>query len=195
VVKYGNCEAMTHAAIATLLPSFARTDSPAALGSAFRIHRDNTYSPVWDEGHTGPIVWIARERPLRGEIRADEEESFDNPARYASVSDVMRLEARIVFWYPLRIPFADWVLTRMFLAQLGLREYTAVDPIQPVHNARWRQGMATSLEAAIRQELLERVDREEYVFPLQANYSMRMMTPARRQFFEEQNCSPTPQTL
>ncbi|HEX8538142.1 MAG TPA: TadE family protein, partial [Cystobacter sp.] len=34
-VKHANCEAMTHAAIAALLPTFARTDSPAALGKAF----------------------------------------------------------------------------------------------------------------------------------------------------------------
>jgi TadE-like protein len=194
-VKYGDCEAMTHSALAVLLPSFARTDSPGALGTAFRNHRDNRYDPRHDSGHSGAIVWIARERPLPGEIRQDEEESFDDPARYSGVTDVMRLEARLVFWFPLRIPFADWVLGRMFLAHLGLREYSSTDPLQPTHQARWSGRLATSLDLAIREEMLERASRQEYVFPLQASYAMRMMTPARPRYFEKQNCPLTPEAL
>ncbi|QRK06219.1 pilus assembly protein [Archangium violaceum] len=194
-VKHGDCEAMTHAAIAVLLPTFARTDSPAALGTAFRNHRENQYRPEHDSGHSGSIVWIARERPLRGEIRADEEESFDDPARYASVADVMRLEVRLVFWFPLRIPFADWVLGRMFLAHLGLREYSSTDPLIPTHSARWTGQVVASLDAAIRQELLSRAERHDYVFPLQASYSMRMMTSARARYFRTQNCPLTPEGL
>lgn len=193
-VKYGDCEAMTHAAIATLLPSFARTDSAVALGKAFRVHRDNVFVPQWDSGHTGSIVWINRERPLAAEIRADEEWSFDDPARYASAADITRLEARIVFWYPMRVPFANWVLSRMFLAQLGLRDFCAVDPLQPAHAAHWGAGQPMPLDAAIRQEMLERAERREYAFPLQATYAMRMMTPARQRFFATQNCPLPAQT-
>ncbi|WP_224372207.1 TadE/TadG family type IV pilus assembly protein [Hyalangium versicolor] len=191
-VKYGDCEAMTHAAIAALLPSFARTDSPVALGSAFRLHRENLYAPAADSGHSGNIVWIHRERPLASEIREDEERSFDDPARYSSSADVTRLEARLVFWYPMRIPFANWVLSSMFLAQLGLRDFVGVDPLQPVHETHWRAGQPVSLDAAIRQEMLARADRREYAFPLQATYAMRMMTPPRPRFFATQNCPLTP---
>jgi hypothetical protein len=195
-VKHGDCEAMTHAAIAALLPSFARTDSPAALGAAFRAHRDDQYNPQLDMGFSGSIVWVARERPLSGEISATEEEDFDDPARYQAVQDVTRLEARIVFWYPLRIPFADWVLSRMFLAQMGLRDYTAANPLQPVRTASWVRGRnAFSLDSAILEELLARVDRKEYVFPLQATHVMRMMTPPRPRHFTTQNCPPTPEGL
>jgi hypothetical protein len=194
-VKHGDCEAMTHAAIGALLPAIARTDSPAALGRAFRIHSENRYTPQHDAGHTGTIVWLARERPQLGDIRPDEEESFDDPARYRRVTDVMRLEARIVFWYPMRLPFANWVLSRMFLAHLGLRDYTAVDPLQPVQQANWGRQTDFTLEEAIRSELLERVGRKEYVFPLQATYTMRMMTPARPRYFQTQNCPPTPEGL
>lgn len=196
VVKNGDCEAMTHAAIATLLPAFARTDSPAALGAAFREHKEDQYKPQLDMGFNGTIVWVARESPRLNEISPTEEEDFDDPARYQGIEDVVRLEARIVFWYPLRIPFADWVLTRMFLAHMGLRDYSAADPLTPVHTAAWRQGVnAVSLDAAVRQELLERVNRKEYVFPLQATHVMRMMTPPRPQFFATQNCPPTPEAL
>ncbi|QRO02859.1 pilus assembly protein [Archangium violaceum] len=194
-VKYGDCEAMTHSAIAALLPTFARTDSPTALGTAFLHHRENRFDPRRDGGHSGAIVWIARERPLLGEIRQNEEESFDDPARYAGVADVMRLEARLVFWFPLRIPFADWVLGRMFLAHLGLREYSSTDPLQPARQARWSGRLSASLDLAIRQELLDRASRREYVFPLQASYAMRMMTPARPRHFRKQNCPLTPEAL
>ncbi|WP_224247847.1 TadE/TadG family type IV pilus assembly protein [Hyalangium gracile] len=187
-VKYGDCEAMTHAAIASLLPSFARTDSAVALGTSFRLHRENRFTPAADSGHSGSIVWIARERPLASEIRADEERSFDDPARYSSVTDVTRLEARLVFWYPMRVPFANWVLSRMFLAQLGLRDFVAVDPLVPAHDARWGATRPVTLEASIREEMLRRADRRQYAFPLQATYAMRMMTPPRPRFFATQNC-------
>lgn len=194
-VKHGDCEAMTHAALAALLPAFARTDSAAALGSSFRLHKDNQYQPGRDAGHSGTIVWIARERPLRAQIRPDEEESFDDPARYGRVADVTRLEARLIFWYPMRIPFANWVMGRMFLAHLGLRDYAANDPLQPTHKAVWGRGTAYSLDAALAQELLDRAERHDYVFPLQASYAMRMMTPPRPRYFTTQNCPLTPEGL
>ncbi|HYO64810.1 MAG TPA: TadE family protein [Archangium sp.] len=194
-VKHGDCEAMTHAALGVLLPAFARTDSPAALGVAFRNHRDNRYHPGRDSGHSGTIVWIARERPLGGSIPENEEESFDDVNRYGSVEDVVRLEARLVFWFPMRIPFANWVLGRMFLAQLGLRAYSSTDPLIPVRTANWGGRAPPSLDLAIREELLERAARHEYVFPLQASYAMRMMTPARSRYFRRQNCPLTPEGL
>ncbi|MBN1203567.1 MAG: pilus assembly protein [Myxococcaceae bacterium] len=195
-VKHGDCEAMTHAAIAALLPSFARTDSPAALGTAFRQHRDNKYQPAQDSGYSGTIVWIARESPQLGEISASEDEDFDDPARYSSPDDVMRLEARVVFWYPMRIPFANWVMSRMFLAHLDLQSYSAADPLQPVHTANWTRGANyVPLVNSIQQELLTRTGRAEYVFPLQASYTMRMMTPAWSRNFTTQNCPPTPEGL
>ncbi|PTL79046.1 TadE/TadG family type IV pilus assembly protein [Vitiosangium sp. GDMCC 1.1324] len=194
-VKHGDCEAMTHAAIAALLPTFARTDSPMALGTAFRTHRDNYYHPKQDTGHTGTIVWIARERPLRGTVSVNEEEAFDDVNRYAGAQDVVRLEARLIFWFPMRIPFANWVLGRMFLAHLGLREYSSVDPLQPAHQARWTGQSSVPLDVSIREELLARAQRREYAFPLQATYAMRMMTPARLRYFRTQNCPLTPEGL
>jgi hypothetical protein len=195
-VKHGDCEAMTHAAIATLLPAFARTDTADNLGAAFRAHREDKYKPNLDMGYNGDIVWVARSSPTLADIAIDEEETFDDPARYQEPNDVTRLEARIVFWYPLRIPFANWVLSRMFLAHLGLQTYTNINPLMPVYRANWATGVnAFPLEYAIRDELLARVGRSEFVFPLQATYVMRMMTPPRPRYFETQNCLPTPEGL
>lgn len=192
-VKHGDCEAMTHAAIAALLPAFSRTDSAQALGETFYAHRDNLYQPGRDSGHSGSIVWISRERPLRAELREDEEESFDDPARYTRTADVVRLEARLVFWYPMRIPFANWVLGRMILAHMTTFGYSGhVNPLMPTQVASWTRQTAFSLEEALSAEMIRRAELKEYVFPLQANYAMRMMTPPRRQHFQTQNCAPAP---
>jgi hypothetical protein len=192
-VKHGDCEAMTHAAIAALLPAFSRTDSARALGESFYAHRENLYQPGRDSGHSGAIVWISRERPLRAELREDEDESFDDPARYTRMADVVRLEARLVFWYPMRIPFANWVLGRMILAHLGLRPYTGhVNPLMPTQVASWTRQTAFSLEEELGKEMLRRAERKEYVFPLQASSTMRMMTPPRLQLFQTQHCTPVP---
>ena len=43
--------------------------------------------------------------------------------------------------------------------------------------------------------MLSRSNQGEYVFPLQATYSMRMMTPARRSNFQKQNCASAPESL
>jgi hypothetical protein len=187
---------MTHAAIATLLPAFARTDTAENLGRAFAAHKDDKYQPRLDMGYNGDIVWVARSRPTLADVSLTEEEDFDDPARYQDADDVTRLEARIVFWYPLRIPLANWVLSRMFLAHLGLQTYTNVNPLMPASRANWATGAsAVPLDYAIRDELSARVGRNEFVFPLQATYVMRMMTPPRPRYFATQNCLPTPEGL
>lgn len=191
-VKRGECKPMMHAAIATLLPAFTRTDNPDNLAQAFRRRRHGRFKPNLDLGYNGDIVWIFRERPTLAEIALDEDEVFDDPARYQSVDDVRRLEARIVFWYPMKIPFANWVLTRMILAHLGLQTYTFQNPLMPVYRADWQAGAnAFSLETRIRDELMQRVGRDEFVFPLQASYTMRMMVPPRASEFTSPNCFPT----
>src|SRR5690606_15405734 len=140
-----------------LLPSFARTDSAAALGAAFAARREDKYKPHLDMGYNGDIVWVARSRPTLADISLTEEEDFDDPARYQDADDVTRLEARIIFWYPLRIPFANWVLSHMILSHLGLQTYTNFNPLMPVYRANWQTGAnAFPLEVAIRDELLAR---------------------------------------
>jgi hypothetical protein len=191
-VKYGECKPMQHAALATLLPAFARTDTPARLGEAFRRRRNGKFKPSLDMGYNGDIVWITRDSPTPADIAFDEEEIFDDPARHGGASDVTRLEARLVFWYPMKIPFANWVLSYMILSHLGLQNYTNHNPLMPVYRANWQAGAnAFPLEARIRDELMSRMTRKEFVFPLQATYAMRMMTPPRINNFTSPDCFPT----
>ena len=127
---------------------------------------------------------------------APEDLQFDLPR--GDGSQAMRLEVRLIYWYRLRIPFADWVISRMIQAHWGLRDYDAVNPLIPADaNAGWTQPSTpvVNLDPAIRDELNTRVNSGQYVFPIQATYGMRMMTPARRAHFDQQNCASTPEGL
>ena len=199
VVRHGDCTAMTHAAIAALLPSFTSYLGEATAGrtpaeklaTAFALRTrnkpfDNQYDPVADDPHSGAVVWIFRPSPRVAQVRPQSEDDFDDPD-----TDGYRLELRVVYWYPLRIPFANWVMATMYRAYFGLGDYTKTNPLMPTQQARWTQSGARSLDG-FRTEFLRRFNAQEYVFPVVGTAAMRMMTPPRRALFRRQNCEPTP---
>jgi hypothetical protein len=194
---YGNCDAMKHTAIAVLLPTITRTDSPKTLGDAFRLRRDNKYSdgsPV----HRGQIVEIYRQSPQGGNILAPqnlEDERFDQPTAPGQPPQLERLEVRMIYWYRLKIPFADWVMSRMFLAHYNLEGYTRVNPLMPAANAKW--GDDTSSLAAdgeswpggsLGSNMANWSRAGAYLFPIRVTATMKMMTPPRRSDFPSQGC-------
>ncbi|MCP3099044.1 pilus assembly protein [Myxococcus sp. K15C18031901] len=207
-VGYGECERMTHAAILALLPSFhsfvglsggaaevrhgGGAGAPARLAAAFAARRGNRYrggplgaGPALDGVHTGSIVWIDRAL-VGGGIDGPQDRDFDEPGH------LRRLEVRLTYWYPMRIPFANWVLSRMVMAQFGIQDYTGANPLQVAErNANWRQGEFTdpfTLVGAIREELRQRAARQQYVFPIETHFTMRMMTPAKARHFATMEC-------
>ena len=73
----------------------------------------------------------ARDSPSR--VPAPEDPDFDQPGQ------LRRLELRVLYWYHLEIPFADWVMSRAFVAFLGLGDYDAVNPLMPAQShAGWK---------------------------------------------------------
>src|SRR5207302_1492652 len=119
-LNHGDCVPMLHSAIATLTPSFtAFTGSPAGLsgtngsklGQVFRrvgvANRfDSGLTHGQGAGYTETIVWLVKERPTAGEIAT-------MPLNRGEFSDwdqgdqvwpqPVRLETRIIYWYPMRI--------------------------------------------------------------------------------------------
>ncbi len=197
-VRHGDCEAMTHAAILALMPAInsylggSLSGNPGQkLGQAFSMRRNNNYVPGsgghQDGEHSGTIVWIIREGVR---FTGREDLNFDEPRAAAD-----RMETRLIFWYPLRIPFADWVISRMVLAHWGLQTYTAQNPLMLTQKANWTQVQDPGLEGAIRAEMLSRHGSGQYVIPIHASASLRMMTPARGRHFQTKNCPPTPEGL
>jgi len=198
----GECQAMTDAALVALMPtynSFLGPGTPGGtpgekLANAYAMRRTNRYAGARDAGHTGSIVWVIRERPLRFTIPSREDVEWDAPG------NLMRLETRLVYWFPLRIPFANWVVSRMYLASFGLMTYTAMNPLMPAQkqgDTNWEQTSSITLAPEIINEIIDRYNRSpaEYVLPIQASSTMRMMSPAKASFFTTQNCPPAPETL
>lgn len=173
-VNQADCRVITHAAVAALLPAITRTDSAARLGLAFGLHQGNRYIPVIDGPREGPIVWINRRTDRQGQ---DLQESFDDRFRPESR---MELQVDMVFWFPLKVPFADWVMSRMFLAHYGLMPYVNANPIMPAQKATWgADGPGSApFDSAVGHELRLRVMSRQYVAPIVTSFRMRMMTPA-----------------
>lgn len=187
-LTHGSCESMTHAAIAALLPSITRTDSPERLGEAFLSRRNNRYAPAL-EAHDGPILELVRESPDPATIRppAIEDNAFDLPG------ELRVLTIRMLYWYRLKIPFADWVIGRAVLAYWGLRDYRAVNPLMPTQrDAGWRAEAVLTTEAwpggAVPSRMLGWADQGQYLLPIRVTSSMRMMVPPRQSNFATAEC-------
>jgi hypothetical protein len=89
----------------------------------------------------------------------------------------------------------DWVLTRIFLAHYGLQNYLNANPLNEAQNANWPGGFATDsisnyAHPMVVTELAGRALQGQYVYPIQATATMRMMTPPKPQFFADQDCLP-----
>jgi hypothetical protein len=206
---HGDCVPMVHAGLAALLPNIVpylgngtSGGTPAQkLASAWsaRIGASNNPNPKFiamdGSSSGGPIFWLVREQPLASSVPAPEDVNFDAPVNNGGG---MRLEVRFIYWFPLKIPFADWVMSRMFLAHFALQDYNFTNPLNPAEKyAGWTaaNGPPIRLDSEIANEFRSKVMSGKYVFPIQASYGMRMMTPARKEFFQQQNCAPAPQSL
>lgn len=204
----GDCEKMMQAGLAALLPNIVTymggSGSPGQkLADAWRkringgkpqfVAEDSTKSALGGSSVAGEaIFWLAREQPTN--VPDPEDKNFDDPDKNPNGGG-MRLEVRLIYWFPLRIPFADWVMTKMFLAQFGLEDYTAANPLMLAEkNANWTSGPNT-LDSKISGHYQSLASSGKYVFPIQATYGMRMMTPAQARYFQQQNCGETPNNL
>jgi len=188
-VNHGNCEAMNHAALAALLPTFRSVRDPAELGEQFKAVRDNRFGDGYmlstsEDIANEDVVWIYRERPLRSAVPSDEDREFD-----ARFNEPMQLQVTMIYWYPMRIPFADWVIYRMAAASMGVETYLENNPLMPTADANWQPGgSGETLASDVFAKMSANVGANKYLFPIQASHSMRMMTPAKRQYFNQQNC-------
>jgi hypothetical protein len=118
---------MKMAAIAALAPSMphgkaniASSLSEPDLGAMFdqtmSSTKDNKATWMSPTGHsvTSPIVWI--DYTLE---HSDPAGDFDKQLDSGS-EDVPRIRVRLAYFFQYRIPFANWVMVRFWLAQQGL---------------------------------------------------------------------------
>lgn len=189
-VMHGSCEAMTHTVVAVLLPTITRTDSPLALADEWFQRRNNRYRDGTPQ-HTGQIVEIFREAPLLGNLLGPgpEDNRWDQPPT------LERLDVRMIYWYRLKIPFADWVMSKMFLAHYNLQAYNDVNPLMPAESrAGWPDGPTSNFTnepwpgGALGPNMLAWATTGHYLFPIRVTASMRMMVPPRRSEFATPGC-------
>jgi hypothetical protein len=186
---HGSCDAMKHTAIAVLLPSIVKADSPLTLANAFFLRRNNQYRDGAPP-HTGQIVEIYRESPNPAQILAPDAEDnrFDQPPQ------LEHLSVRMIYWYRLKIPFADWVMSRMFLAHYNLQAYAAVNPLMSTQTAHWPDDATNSFATepwpggALGPNMYNWSRNGQYLFPIRVTASMRMMVPPLRSEFPAREC-------
>lgn len=189
-LNHGDCEAMQHAAILSLMPtihSFVGSGgSPAkGLAQAFERRKNNEFYKAQD-GVEGTILWIVRQSPKKSAVPSVEDKNFDQ-------GSLMRLETQLIYFYPMRIPVVNGLISRMVLARWGWMPYEGLNPLMVAQDVKYEQGNI-DLASAIRGEVLSRFNKKQYVIPIVASGSMRMMTPARKKFFQQQHCS-APESL
>jgi hypothetical protein len=197
-VANGDCIRMTHAAIGAVLPAFSNFLSPAfptadpspggRLAAAFAARHHNAYQPALDDGFSGPVVWVDRESPTAGQLVGRDDESFDD-----ATAPPLVLVTRLTFWYPLKIPVANWVFSAIARAQWGLGDYRADNPFMPVQaDAHWvAGGGGPPADVLVEMQARATMSPPQYVMPVRTSSAMRMMTPARQSDFFVPRC-PAP---
>lgn len=195
-VHHGACEPMTHAAILSLLSNFHSYLGDPSLGgtpakklaTAFSRVKDNHFGGfrwgTWRSAGTPSeaIVWIVREGRLP---TVADVVGFDQPL---SGGQPFRLEVRLVYWAPLRIPFADWVYARIAAGRMVSMPSPEYDPFMPTRTgANWND-VGYTLDAKVAAEFSRRINAAHYVFPITVSSTMRMMTPPRLSEFTSNEC-------
>jgi hypothetical protein len=154
------------------------------LAQAFDRRKNNKFNKGQD-GVDGTIVWIVRESPRKGAV-PNEDSNFDQ-------GRLMRLETQLIYFFHMRIPVVNAIISRIVLARWGWMPYQGLNPLMVAQDVKYEQGNA-DLAGSIRGQVMSRFNNKQYVIPILASGSMRMMTPARKKFFQQQNCS-APESL
>jgi hypothetical protein len=207
-LTHGDCVPMKHAALATLLPTLSLTVRGETLTAdgvdeaiqLFGLRQTNRYRDGIPK-HEGQIIEIYRESPRLNQLdrqQNDEDDQFDQWDAAGNRPAVRRLEARMIYWYRLRIPFADWVMSRMFLAHFGIKAYNQANPLIVADAKAGWDGTATL--AADREpwpggspaaNMLRWSNDGAYLVPIRVATAMRMMVPPHRRNFLRPGC-PVP---
>ncbi len=204
-LNHGNCQRMLHSGILQLLPAiepFAKNNGIPVdqnVGAAFGRYAFNNYNNKNINVGTGSsqslnstVLWIVRDLGGRRAYGGPADNNFDQSL------GAMTLETQVIFWFPMKVPFANWVIARIMLAHYGIQAYSAQNPLMINMRATNWSSASSTLMAEVRNELAVRLTNNDYVFPIIATSTMRMMTPMKRANYAPpglKNCPGTPSTL
>lgn len=179
-VTQARCADMNRVAFAALMPTFTRVSGARDADERIKLTRFE-YDRRLERDFDGQVFWLQREAPRAGDVTLRDEEQFDQGV------GPRRLEVRLVFWYPMKLPFVNHVIAQLTRAAFGLGAPQGVDPLMPAREARWRDE-GFRFERQVRDELRQRIGRGVLVFPIIVTSSMHMMTPPAPENFQAQHC-------
>lgn len=155
------CKNIKAAELAALVPALGRADDQSAWKSTFRRVAGNVSSGL-------PVLvnhWAVEN------IRTP----FDKPL--APSEDPERVRIHLRFYYPMNIPFANWLLAKYFLASNAMQAWSGVDPTMATHKMNVT-GTAPSDRVARQDYAIVKsyFDKKIYVAPISASWTMRMFS-------------------
>lgn len=162
-VGRAECKTIAKAEIAALVPALGRADTAAKWVETY-----NQFSNNKDPKAGLPVVYT--EWKLTDVVKPfDKQLSPDKKPE--------KVHLRLYFFYPMRIPFANWLLARYFLAERGLETWAnLVDPINPVAHTQAPPSRPSGSAVVIAKSYF---DQGLYVIPVQASWSLRMFSQAK----------------
>ena len=182
-----NCDHMVRAALMALIPSLddkgGNIDDPAARYAARARYYGNASTA--NLNRVGRPLVRVRYRLERNATRY----AFDDPLDASEAP--MTLRVRLSYYFEYRVPFANWIIVRYWLAMNGVQEVgrevqNEVDPLMPTVKGRappiTARGDAVDLAA-----VLDNVRNGFYTAPIVTTWSQRMMSDPPAGFGQVQN--------
>lgn len=169
-----DCGHMVKAGLMALIPSMSRTGrgSPQKRFSATARQVLNENAPPGWGGRVGGAIpqvlvnyWVSNARY-----------PFDEQLEVDSGEQPMKVHVRLSYFYEYRIPFAGWVISRVWLAsQTGTPWARGADPVMPV--VRSADPVARAAEPSPDRDVVERaIGMDYFTVPVVSTWSMRMMS-------------------
>jgi hypothetical protein len=169
------CRPMVNAALMALIPSLSRTgvnpDLRARYTSVARRVLGANQPLGFSFNGAGPIPLVQVDYWV-SDFRRNE--SFD--LQLEAGQRPTKVHVRLAYFYEYRIPFAGWIISRVWLAsQTGRQWATGADPITPVR--RWAGAVTRVVDRSPDWVVAQQgIDQGYFTVPLVSTWSMRMMS-------------------
>jgi hypothetical protein len=171
-MEMAQCPAIETAELAALVPTLGRADSFEEWKSTWNGRPGSVVVPKDNKRAGKPIVistWKI----------SDVHHPFDTPLSANDTPEMVRLQLR--YYYEMQIPFVNWILARVFLAQAGIDTWSNfVDPLHPESQVSAGELPSGTVALANYDVTQLYYNKKIYVVPIYSSWSMRMFSQAAK---------------
>lgn len=168
-----DCERMVRAGLMALVPTVGRTKTGGPQQRFLAVARElipNNTPPFAGLGI--PLVRIDYR------ISGYTGRPFDQ--QLLPAEEPMKVHVRLAYYWEYRIPFANWIITRVWLASHTAQAWaTGADPITPVRSTAGTVAAANETSTEISRDVdvvRQAIGQNYFTTPLVSTWSMRMMS-------------------